>query len=133
MAILTKKHAWIYPEVGDGYRLLVTRYWLRGLKCETVNVWLKELAPSMALLAEHKEFSGQAEDAESLDAYHGIWSDKYRSEMKAQQETIGALARRHKAGEILTLLCACHDPKHCHRTILAELIEDAAMVISEDD
>ncbi len=24
-------------------------------------------------------------------------------------------------GETITLLCVCHDPRHCHRGLLAEL------------
>ena len=29
---------------------------------------------------------------------------------------------RHESGEVITLLCVCHDPRRCHRSLLAELI-----------
>lgn len=41
---------------------------------------------------------------------------------------LGALASRVADGQTITLLCssACVDPAHCHRTLLAELVERAA-------
>ena len=85
-----------------------------------VSVWLKKLAPSKALLAEFNEHGD-----------HVAWRDRYRKEMREQQAAIDDLARRHLAGDTLTLLCACHDHTQCHRTILAELIEDAAELIRD--
>jgi len=45
----------------------------------------------------------------------------------AQLWRIRALAARAAGGETITLLCssACTDPAHCHRTLLARLIERA--------
>lgn len=120
MPIHIQKHARLAPEKGDGYRLLVTRYWLRGLKRDAISLWLKELAPSKALLAEYKEIGDNVQ-----------WRVKYREEMKDQQEAIDDLARRHFKGQTLTLLCACHSPVNCHRTILAELIEVATVLIND--
>lgn len=123
------KHARKNPEKGDGYRLLVTRYWLRGLKRESINLWLKELAPSEDLLSEYSQFSAQPNEDCIKIKHHEEWSNKYRTEMLGQQELIYDLARRHLNGNTLTLLCACHSTVQCHRTILAELIEDAATAI----
>lgn len=47
MAVQTKR-VYEKPEVKDGQRVLVDRFWPRGLKKETaaLNAWLKEIAPS---------------------------------------------------------------------------------------
>ena len=132
MPVLIEKHARQNPDNGDGYRLLVTRFWLRGLKRENINLWFKDLAPSKELLREYTQFSNQQKPCTDQQEYHEEWSEKYCAEMLGQHELIYDLARRHINGDTLTLLCACHSTEHCHRTILAELIEDAAKVISTD-
>ena len=37
-------------------------------------------------------------------------------------EGISELRVRHESGETISLLCVCHDPRQCHRSLLAELI-----------
>jgi uncharacterized protein YeaO (DUF488 family) len=46
----------------------------------------------------------------------------YLEAIKDQRESIAALAARAQK-QTVTLLCGCKDPNHCHRTILAELID----------
>jgi hypothetical protein len=48
--------------------------------------------------------------------------------MKAQKGAIADLAGRLASGETFTLLCSsgCTDPAHCHRSLLANLVEAAA-------
>jgi uncharacterized protein YeaO (DUF488 family) len=117
--IRTKR--WNDPaEREDGFRLLVCRYRPRGVKKsdETWDEWWPDLGPSRAL---HADFYGK----------HGeplTWLEfkaRYLVEMKGLAERIADLARRVAAGETVTLLCssACHDPSHCHRTLLKGLIE----------
>ena len=121
MALRTRR--WNDPaEPGDGFRLLVCRIRPRGVSkaAETWDDWWPDLGPSRALL---DEFHGK----------HGppiSWADyrqRYLNEMggPAQLWRIRDLARRVAAGEAVTLLCssACTDPAHCHRTLLARLIE----------
>ena len=50
----------------------------------------------------------------------------YLAEMKLQEPLINDLRRRHRAGETLTPLCACHDPARCYRAVLASLILEQA-------
>jgi hypothetical protein len=49
--------------------------------------------------------------------------------MREQKPLIDALARRVASGEQLTLLCssACDRESRCHRSLLKELIETAAI------
>ena len=42
--------------------------------------------------------------------------------MAAQAPLIGELRARHERGDTITLLCACHDPARCHRSVLANLV-----------
>lgn len=133
MSLFIKKHARLSPEQSDGFRVLVTRYWLRGLKRTSVDEWIKDLAPSKELLAEYTEFTKSPSNILSTDQYHDHWSQKYRREMAEQKDLVLVLARRHLAGKVITLLCACHDTKYCHRTLLAQLIEEAAQGIKENE
>jgi uncharacterized protein YeaO (DUF488 family) len=109
------------PDDDDGFRVLVCRYRPRGLAKgrETWDEWWPQLAPSKELHAARYGKGGGP--ALSYEEYR----PRYLAEMKAQGESIGALAARVAAGETVTLLCssACTDPARCHRTLLAGLIE----------
>lgn len=112
-------------EAGDGLRVLVTRYRPRGLKkeFETWDVWWPELGPSVELHAA-------AYGKQGLKIGWEIYRRRYLMEMKsaAARERIGELAERVRRGEMVTLLCssACVRESRCHRSLLAELIEEAA-------
>lgn len=120
MPLRTKR--WNDPiEPGDGQRILVCRIRPRGVRREdeTWDAWMKELAPSKAL----------------LDAFHGKggpplpWPEyarRYLEEMRGQDYRLRGLAQQLAEGASITLLCAsaCVDPAHCHRTLLARLIEE---------
>lgn len=118
-----KTGRWVNPrEPDDGLRVLITRYRPRALPKakETWDVWMKELGPSVELLAA---FHGKEGKAITLAEYR----TRYLEEMKAQEERIAELAARVDAGETVTLLCSkdCLIAEACHRSILAELIEAA--------
>ena len=55
MPILTHKHVRLHRQREDGERLLVMRYWPRGVRREAVDRWLRDLAPSPELLREYRE------------------------------------------------------------------------------
>ncbi len=121
MPILTHKHVRLHRSPEDGERLLVMRYWPRGVRREAVDVWLRDLAPSARLLREYRERS----DPATRSAAKGDdrpWVPAYLAEMAAQAPLIGELRARHERGETITLLCACHDPARCHRSVLANLV-----------
>ena len=111
-------------EKGDGLRLLICRIRPRGVSKakETWDEWWPDLGPSRDLLAA---FQGKAGPALAWDAY----VTRYLEEMRgaAALWRIRALTGKVAAGETVTLLCssACKDPTHCHRTVLARLIERA--------
>jgi uncharacterized protein YeaO (DUF488 family) len=123
MPILTAKHCRVEPSPEDGTRILVMRFWPRGVRRDRVAAWSRDLAPSPRLLGQFR--ARLAEPGLSEAAREAAWRDfvaRYRAEMVTQDAAIAELRRRHAAGETITLLCACHDPARCHRTVLAELI-----------
>ena len=47
---IAAKRVYEAPVAADGTRVLIMRYWPRGIRKEKVDVWLRELAPVMPLL-----------------------------------------------------------------------------------
>ncbi len=123
--ILIEKHVRQYRSPEDGTRLLVMRYWPRGVRREAVDHWLRDLAPSPGLLREFKERQADL-DVQSIatgrDEHWSWFISAYRGEMSVQTPLISELRVRHECGEVITLLCVCHDLRCCHRSLLAELI-----------
>ncbi len=121
---MLKTKRWNDPkEPDDGFRLLVCRYRPRGVKTEdeTWDAWQPALGPSKEL---HAAVYGKSGPPIAWDEY----ARRYREEMSRQGFWIRGFAKRVRAGENLTLLCssACIDPARCHRTLLAEMIEEAS-------
>ncbi len=124
MPILIEKHVRLHRSPEDGERLLVMRYWPRGVRREAVDRWLRDLAPSARLLREYRERDDPAARSEATggDGLRSWFASAYRAEMAAQEPLIGELRARHERGDTITLLCACHDPARCHRSVLAYLV-----------
>jgi len=80
------------------------------------DVWLPELSPSERLVRQAR----QARDEREWRAF----VRKYRSEMKAPEashllDLLAALS--HHAD--LSVGCYCLDARHCHRSVLRDLLE----------
>jgi uncharacterized protein YeaO (DUF488 family) len=120
--IRTKR--WNDPvEPDDGYRVLVSRYRPRGVSREREqwDAWLPQLGPSKEL---HAAVYGKQGEPIAWAEY----AERYRHEMRLQTFLVRGFGERYAEREILTLLCssACVDPARCHRTLLRELMLDAA-------
>lgn len=118
-------------EADDGFRLLICRYRPRALpkKKETWDLWWSQLGPSKEL---HADFYGKTGQPINWDEYRRRYLEEMKGEQ--QQESIAVLAEKVAAGATITLLCssACIDAKHCHRTLLKELIEEEAARLQLD-
>lgn len=121
---MLKTKRWNDPlDPDDGTRILITRYRPRGLlkALETWTEWCPELAPSQKLHAAAYGKNG-------LKIGWEIYSRLYLTEMKSpeSQSRIAELATRLRHGETLTLLCsnACTRESRCHRSLLAQLLEN---------
>jgi uncharacterized protein YeaO (DUF488 family) len=98
----------------DGDRILVARYWPRGISKDRLSAqWFKNLAPSKELVRDWKKQKISWEQ----------YASRYHDEMHGHREAIRELAERAKRGTI-TLLCyeQENDPC-CHRHLLRRLIE----------
>ena len=124
------KHARQHPDAGDGIRLLVTRWWPRGVTKKSVDNWLPVLAPSTALLRAYLDDELSLKTMNPVQNTEGIkfkiFTDLFLEEMQSMeaQLCIRGLSQELEAGSTITLLCACHATTYCHRSILKTLIEN---------
>ena len=97
----------------DGMRLLITRYYPRGVKKDRFDKWVRDLSPKPDLLKEYR--------AGSID-----WPEfvkRFKLQLKTSEESIAAmkelfeLTRRRKN---ITLLCYEREGENCHREIVKE-------------
>ena len=100
-------------EPAEGRRVLVTRYWPRGVPRGAADEYARALAPSEELLRAFKE--GR------IDWW--TFRKRYLEEMKAPEpqgevRRLAALASTRP----VTLLCVCREESRCHRSLLRELI-----------
>lgn len=113
MKIRTKS---IYDEKdpSDGTRILITRFYPRGVKRTRFDLWIRGVSPQPELLKEYK--SG------------GItWSEFSRrfgaqlSKLEESKEAINQLIEILRTDDI-TLLCYEKEGENCHRTIVKSRI-----------
>lgn len=127
MSALLGSKRWNDPaSPDDGTRILISRFRPRGVSKakEKWHEWHRELAPSEPL---HAAWYGKLGVELSFTDYRRLFLE----EMRAQQGWIDELARRVRRGERITLLCssACTDARHCHRSLVLELVQ---RVLDED-
>lgn len=97
----------------DGLRVLVTRFWPRGIKKDRISVWIRDLAPSAQLLKSYND--GRVSWATFVICFKNeLWDNR-----KAR-EAISDLATRSRNGNV-TLLCYEREGP-CHRFVLKEMI-----------
>ena len=110
MPVKTKS---IYEPVSkdDGYRVLVMRFWPRGISKNKVDVWEKEMGTPADLIKQWKKGSISWTE----------FSKRYRKFAAQHKDKIDELTRIAKK-ETVTLLCSCSDEKHCHRSLLKQMI-----------
>jgi uncharacterized protein YeaO (DUF488 family) len=104
------------PAAGDGTRVLIMRFWPRGIRKERVDVWLRELGPVIPLLRAF--LHGEISWAQYRPRYR---AGLRRPEAQRGLAEVRRLARRGR----VTLLCGCADPRRCHRTLLQEHLLDS--------
>lgn len=99
----------------DGFRLLVTRYWPRGVKKERVDKWIRGLGPSVELIKDWK--AGAISWSEFQKRYRAEFKDPEKKELFEElKETVS----KEKA---VKLLCTCkEEEQHCHRHLLSAML-----------
>lgn len=111
------KRVYLDPAPGDGYRVLVDRFWPRGIKKEALAVeeWCKVLAPTSEL---RKWFNHEPQR----------WSgfcQRYHTELKEHRDELKALLKRCE-GRVLTLVYGARDPEHNNAVALKMFLENGA-------
>ena len=104
------------PDPEDGRRVLVTRYWPRGVHKSATDEYHSTLAPSRELIAQYRK-GGMSWKK---------FSQRYRQELSGGQlqselRRLADFARFR----VLTLLCFCEEEQGCHRTLLRQAIIDS--------
>lgn len=102
----------------DGIRILITRYYPRGVKKTHFDRWVRELAPNAELLRKHKN-------------QNITWDEfmiSYKSELKKNPESLQTIRELHSNHDTITLLCYEPEGAHCHRHLLKEIINDSNML-----
>ena len=100
----------------DGHRILITRYYPRGVKKTHFTRWMRELAPSKELLRSYKD------DKISWEQFKDIFSNQMNSSPESIK-TIDSLATL-AVKENITLLCYERDSNPCHRYLVQDMVRD---------
>ena len=116
-----KVKRWNDPvDPGDGHRVLNTTYWPGGIRksAATWDRWCKELTPSQILYADRYR------NAEKKITWPEF-SKRFLDEMDTPdaRAAIDELAKAHRQGQVITLLCNCKDEKECHCVLAKQCIE----------
>jgi uncharacterized protein YeaO (DUF488 family) len=110
------KRAYEEASPADGTRILVDRFWPRGLSKTKarVDLWPRELAPSDEL----RKWYGHDR------ARYAGFRERYRLELLRQQDEIVSLAIEGERGAV-TLLHAATDSEYSNAAVLKEVLEEA--------
>ena len=93
------------------------RHWPRGVRKDRVDLWLKDAAPSRALLNDYQHAGLAWEEFE----------ERYRAEiLEERPEVLDELRRLEREHGTVTLLCFERIPpdEHCHRLTLRQLLAE---------
>lgn len=115
MGTLKIKRVYDPPETGDGVRVLVDRFWPRGLSKEKakVDLWLREIAPS----AELCRWYGHAPER---------WPEflrRYRGELEQNPKAVEKILDLLTNGTV-TLLFASAEPERNNAAALRLYLEE---------
>jgi len=100
----------------DGTRILITRFYPRGVRKDHFDQWLRELAPSKDLLKGYK--AGTINEKQ----FTAMFLDQIKASEESQN-TIRALCEISRNTNV-TLLCYERDGDFCHRHILHDIISN---------
>ena len=108
---LTTKRVSDPPSPADGTRVLVMRFWPRGVPRAAIHHWFRELGASPELIQKWKQ---QAVP----------WTEFRRAYRRGLQDPAARQAiteiRKLLAKSPVTLLCSCPDETRCHRSLLRQ-------------
>ena len=103
-------------ETQDGIRVLITRFYPRGIKKTNFDIWKKDLAPSQQLLKELK--NNKKTWVQFIDSF--------KSELEKNKESLQSIKelRQESKTNNVTLLCFEKEGDPCHRHLLKKIIQN---------
>lgn len=101
-------------EESDGIRILVTRFYPRGVKKDHFDQWVRDLAPSASLLKSYK----------LGDVNWKEFTLSLLSELRGNAASLDIIYKLHGQSDNVTLLCYEKDGAPCHRHILRKVIQE---------
>ena len=104
MRPLALKRVYDPPAETDGTRILVDRLWPRGVSKESVDLWLKDIAPSDVL---RRRFHGHPEHWDAFRAAYAAELDR-----EPAKAALGLLLERWRAGPVMLLYAARHEEQN---------------------
>ena len=106
----------------DGHRILITRFYPRGVKTDYFDEWQRELAPSATLLKRYK----------NADISEKEFVKLYKTEMDTdERRKIITDLHEKSSDENVTILCYEPKGKMCHRHYLSEIVKDVQKLHTE--
>ena len=102
------------PEPEDGFRVLITRHYPRGVKKDRFDRRIIALSPSRGLLSSYREGERDWDQ----------FSRSFLSEMRANPESLEAIRWLHELSQVqdVTLLCYERSGVPCHRYLVRDLV-----------
>jgi uncharacterized protein YeaO (DUF488 family) len=115
MAVKTKS-VFQPAEREDGYRILITRFYPRGVSKDRFDEWAYVLSPSPELLFAYKDGK--------IDWF--TFAREFIGQLKAEAGCLEAIQTLHdiSKNEEITLLCFERDGSPCHRHLVRDIIAD---------
>jgi len=107
-------------ERADGYRILITRFYPRGVERTHFHEWVSCLSPSPDLLFDYKEHRISWES----------FMDSFIVQLKNDLDSLEAISALHKWSRMndLTLLCFEKSGLPCHRHLVRDIVENPSLV-----
>ena len=121
-SMIKTKSIYKAKEESDGIRILVTRFYPRGVKKDHFDYWIRDLSPSIELLKGYKSGS------RSWDEFTIALLSEFRDNANSL-EIIHKLHTQSNWNNI-TLLCYEKDGSLCHRHLLRDIISDPSLLNS---
>ncbi|MHB8568104.1 MAG: DUF488 domain-containing protein [Nitrososphaerales archaeon] len=102
-------------EDSDGIRVLVSRFYPRGVKRSHFDSWIRDASPEANLLKDYRN---------KLINWR-VFSTKFRRQLKSSQSSKEAIERIAKwsKSETVTLLCYEKEGEKCHRHIVKSIVD----------
>lgn len=114
--LIKTKSIYDSKEKNDGFRVLITRYYPRGIKKSHFDQWIRGLSPKPELVKYYK--SGKIS-----------WSQlekKFRTQLNSNNQSIEMIQTLAHLAKIENVTLLCYEKKEdpCHRHVVAELIRN---------